>query len=106
MLFSAVSATSQCAHALSRFATTSIPKKTPVAQVVEEQIIETTGSEPASVKEPENASEEALELDSRNIALQALVDKLQDKVEKEITRTLKVCPLARRIWINVDFDIN
>lgn len=75
------------AHCSGRFATTSIPKKAPVAQV-EKEYPDATVFDSTAAEEPENAP--TVQLDSRGIALQELVDKLQDKVEKEITRTLKV----------------
>ena len=36
-------------------------------------------------------------LDDLQVALQVLVDKFQDKVEKEIIRTLKVRPVTLRV---------
>ncbi|KAI5124610.1 hypothetical protein M0805_004220 [Coniferiporia weirii] len=77
------------------FATTSIPKKAPVIVPPSE---ETTDSVPEE-KATEDSDAKALEpvADDNTASLQRLVDKFQDKTEKEISRTLKVIEYDRRM---------
>ncbi|KAH8120418.1 P-loop containing nucleoside triphosphate hydrolase protein [Phellopilus nigrolimitatus] len=77
------------------FATTSIPKKAPVAVAVPEETTDAIADEAdaanADVKAPEPV------LDDNTASLQRLVEKLQDKTEKEILRTLKTIEYDRRM---------
>jgi ATP-dependent RNA helicase DHX29 len=77
------------------FATTSMPSKKSVAAAQEKEVEETTSAEAAGSKmgpsDPNKAvGDKSGDLDEEEIALQSLVDKWQEKTEKEIGRTLKV----------------
>ena len=73
---------------LFRFATTSIPKKPPLPVAVEEAPQEPEQADAAQEVAAVGPVQPAL--DEATLALQRLVDKCQDKTEKEILRTLKV----------------
>ena len=57
----------------------------------------TDDAEPAPAPK---ASQSSTTLDDLQVALQMLVDKFQDKVEKEIIRTLKVRPVTLRVHLD------
>ncbi|KAH9042390.1 P-loop containing nucleoside triphosphate hydrolase protein [Lactarius hengduanensis] len=81
------------------FAVTSIPKKTPAAAVEQG---DAKGEEPSTVGTPdaqdaqhrEPIEDEVLNAEERS--LQDIVDKLQEKTEKEIVRTVKAIETDRR----------
>ena len=79
---------------ISRFATTSIPKKVTVVTPTPEESIENTsgnGADGTSKADSEVAAEKSkVQQDEKTAGLQRLVEKHQDKTEKEILRTLKV----------------
>lgn len=86
------------------FATTSVPKK-PIhleePQDTREGVGDTPGTQssdtPTVPVEPPQTDQAVLEVD----ALQAIVEKFQDKTEKDVVRNLKVwCPLASRTNTN------
>jgi ATP-dependent RNA helicase DHX29 len=95
------------------FATASVPKKVVPELVVEEvpngsavpgddnrgsgdgDTLDSQGSTPSTkIPAPEPESEEVKALRAEELELQGLVDKLQDKTEKEINRNIKVCVLS------------
>lgn len=69
------------------FATVSIPKKAAAEPVKEEEPVKEA---PPPTDAPA-AAEPPTALDEREVALQALLEKLQEKTEKEIARVVKVC---------------
>ncbi|KAG8833444.1 hypothetical protein FRC18_003587, partial [Serendipita sp. 400] len=85
------------------FATTSVPSKKAIVEAESQAAsqtseadgsVDTPGSVSASSQpfEVKNASQDNIDLE-----LQALVDKLQDKTEREIGRTLKALEVDRRM---------
>lgn len=84
------------------FATTSMPSKKSVAAAQEKEVEETINAEAAGDdKGPSDSIEDkAGDLNEEEMALQNLVDKWQEKTEKEVGRTLKVWDLLLRdcLW--------
>lgn len=101
------------------FATASVPKKVVPELVLEEvpdgsavpgddnqasgdgdtQRVDSKGSARSTkVSAPEPESEEVKALRAEELELQGLVDKLQDKTEKEINRNIKVCVLSFSVF--------
>ncbi|TRM65724.1 P-loop containing nucleoside triphosphate hydrolase protein [Schizophyllum amplum] len=86
------------------FATTSVPKKVVPVEPVEEPAPTETSPEEESQEAPYVEGDAAGDankaadsgLSDEEQVLQALVDKLQDKVEKEVTRTVKAIEVDRR----------
>jgi ATP-dependent RNA helicase DHX29 len=77
------------------FATTSMPSKKSVAAAQEKEVEETasaeaTGSDRGPADPNKTTEDKAGNLNEEEMALQSLVDKWQEKTEKEIGRTLKV----------------
>jgi ATP-dependent RNA helicase DHX29 len=84
------------------FATTSIAKKAapvedelggePVAGSLEEEESRDRYEEASGIHSPPQAEADEFDLEKIEMqSLQNLVDKLQERVEKEVSRTLKVC---------------
>lgn len=99
-------------------ATASVPKKVvPADDIPEEDAAEAVpegtpgidgvnsqpSKEAGSTAAPEPESEEVKALKAEEKELQGIVEKLQDKTEKEINRTLKVCILDS---IKIEVEVN
>ena len=76
----------------------SIPKKAPAEPVKEEEPVKEVPATEAPV-----AAEVPPALDERSAALQALLEKFQEKTEKEVARVLKVCVEAN-YWFSCCSD--
>ncbi|KIY72745.1 P-loop containing nucleoside triphosphate hydrolase protein [Cylindrobasidium torrendii FP15055 ss-10] len=75
------------------FATTSVPKK--VVPVVEEPPVEEPAEEPEAAATEETASS-AVGLDPFQTRLQSLVDRLQDKVDRDVLRAIQTVEVEKR----------
>ncbi|KAF8922394.1 P-loop containing nucleoside triphosphate hydrolase protein [Mucidula mucida] len=76
------------------FATTSVPKKvTPVEDIVPTELQDL---EAAPTAEDKEISQPVAEADAEQERLQSLVDKLQEKTEKEVVRTIQAIEVDRR----------
>jgi ATP-dependent RNA helicase DHX29 len=87
------------------FATTSMPSKKSVAAAQEKEVEETISTEAVGDDRGLSGSNKTIEdkiggLNEEEVALQSLVDKWQEKTEKEVGRTLKVWDLLLRdcLW--------
>ncbi len=89
------------------FATTSVPKKvveTPKEPETPEpqDVPRTSEEQPNGTAQGQDGRTDAAALSEADQALQSLVDKFQDKVEKEVVRTIKVSPPATRHFDSID----